>query len=94
MPGLNTQKNTMLSLSFYKNTNQSIMLRTGFSIKVSFYRVLVNKFLDIYKMSKKILNLLIMQAKQQFQHLLFLLLKEGDTLDLYKIEFMLSFYII
>ena len=45
-------------------------------------------------MSKKILNLLIMQAKQQFQHLLFLLLKEGDTLDLYKIELMFSFYII
>ena len=29
-------------------------------------------------MSKKILNLLIMQAKQQFQHLLFFLLKEGN----------------
>jgi hypothetical protein len=55
-------KNTMLSYYFYKNENQSIMMRTRFSRKVSFYRVPINIFLDIYKMSKKVLGLLIMMA--------------------------------
>ena len=63
MPRLNTQQKHYAVIQFFIKHKSKHYAANPLFNKMSFYRVLYNYFLDIYKMSNKVLDLLIMQAK-------------------------------
>jgi hypothetical protein len=63
-PKLRITKKYYAATPFFKNHKSKHYAANPLFKKMRFYRVLYNYFLDIYKMSKKILNLLIMCMKK------------------------------